>query len=263
VRKSSGVFQPVESDSFASTGLGLQWQWHALPSPYWYYLNPATRETHTNGLGSLRLYSVEQTEGWKNLGDTPNLLLQKTPADKFCVTAKVCFIPNPQLAERNESCGLVLMGQDYATLKLKDTREGVILQYVECHNALKGSEEEVQDQVKLESKPLPMPYSNKYMSTTVPPVKPVEYLATDIFLRMRVAPRERKGNVPDMAATFWYSLDGKKWTQMKNPMKSGKDADFIGRPGKWIGAKFGFYCNRLNRKNDSGWMQIDWVQITE
>jgi hypothetical protein len=155
------------------------------------------------------------------------------------------------------------MGQDYATLKLKDTREGVILQYVECHNALKGSEEEVQDQVKLESEPLPTPYSNKYMSTTVPPVKPVEYLATDIFLRMRVAPRERKGNVPDMAATFWYSLDGKKWTQMKNPMKSGKDADFIGRPGKWIGAKFGFYCNRLNRKNDSGWMQIDWVQITE
>jgi beta-xylosidase len=263
VLKSSGVFQPAESDTFASTELGLQWQWHALPSPYWYYLNPATRETHTNGLGSLRLYSVEQNEGWKNLGDTPNLLLQKTPADRFCVTAKVCFIPNPQLAERNESCGLVLMGQDYATLKLSDTRDGVVLQYVECHNALKGSEEEVLAQVKLESEPLPMPYSNKYMSTTVPPVGPVEYLATDVFLRMKVAPRERKGNVPDLTATFWYSLDGKKWTQMKNPMKSGKDADFIGRPGKWIGAKFGFYCNRLNRKNDSGWMQIDWVQITE
>lgn len=261
--KSSGVFQPAESDTFASTELGLQWQWHALPSPYWYYLNPATRETHTNGLGSLRLYSVEQNEGWKNLGDTPNLLLQKTPADRFCVTAKVCFIPNPQLAERNESCGLVLMGQDYATLKLVDTKDGVVLQYVECHNALKGSEEEVLAQVKLESKPLPMPYSNKYMSTTVPPVGPVEYLATDVFLRMKVAPRERKGNVPDLTATFWYSLDGKKWTQMKNPMKSGKDADFIGRPGKWIGAKFGFYCNRLNKKNDSGWMQIDWVRITE
>ena len=89
-----------------------------------------------------------------------------------------------------------------------------------------------------------------------------EYHATDVFLRMKVAPRERKGNVPDLTATFWYSLDGKKWTQMKNPMKSGKDADFIGRPGKWIGAKFGFYCNRLNKKNDSGWMQIDWVRIT-
>ena len=263
VLKSSGVFQPAESDTFASTELGLQWQWHALPSPYWYYLNPATRETHTNGLGSLRLYSVEQNEGWKNLGDTPNLLLQKTPADRFCVTAKVCFIPNPQLAERNESCGLVLMGQDYATLKLTDTRDGVVLQYVECHNALKGSEEDVLAQVTLESEPLPMPYSNKYMSTTVPPVGPVEYLATDVFLRMKVAPRERKGNVPDLTATFWYSLDGKKWTQMKNPMKSGKDADFIGRPGKWIGAKFGFYCNRLNKKNDSGWMQIDWVRITE
>lgn len=261
--KSSGVFQPAESDDFASVDLGLQWQWHGVPSPYWYYLHSSARETHTNGLGALRLYSVDQSDNWRNLGDSPNLLLQKTPADEFTVTAKVRFIPNPQLAERNESCGLVLMGLDYAALKMVDTHDGVVLRYVECTGALNGSEEKVLAEVALESAPPPMPYSNKYMSTTVPPVKPVPYVATDVFLRLKVAPRERKGNVPELTATFWYSVDGKDWKQMKDPSESGKDAAFVGKPGKWIGAKFGFFCNRFAKKNDSGWMQIDWVNVTE
>ena len=101
------------------------------------------------------------------------------------------------------------------------------------------------------------------MSTTVPPVAPLAYEAADVFLRLMVEPRVRKGNVPDLTATFWYSLDGRKWTRMKNPELTGKEAVFTGRPGKWIGAKFGFYCNRLARKNDSGWMQVDWVKVTE
>ena len=81
-------------------------------------------------------------------------------------------------------------------------------------------------------------------------------MATDVFLRVKVEPRERKGNVPDLTATFWYSLDGRKWVCMnKEP--------FIGKPGKWIGAKFGFYCNRYAPKNDSGWMQVDWIKVTD
>ena len=255
--KSSGVFQPAESDSFTSQELGLQWQWHGVPSPYWYYIDTAARETHTNGLGALRLYSVDQREGWHNLSDSPNLLLQKTPADRFTATAKVRFIPNPQLKEKGESCGLVLMGLDYAALKLIDTADGVMLQYVECRNALKGSEETVLGRTMIESVPLPMPYSNKYMSTTVPPVAPLAYKAADVFLRLKVEPRERTGNVPDLTATFSYSTDGRNWkTIAENPSYT-----FTAKPGKWIGAKFGFWCNRMAKKNDSGWMQVDWIRV--
>ena len=255
--KSSGVFQPAESDSFTSHELGLQWQWLGVPSPYWYFIDMAARETHTNGLGALRLYSVDQADHWNNLSDSPNLLLQKTPADKFTATAKVRFIPNPQLKEKGESCGLVLMGLDYAALKLTDTPSGVELQYVECRDALKGSAETVLGRTKLESVPLPMPYSNKYMSTTVPPVAPLAYMAADVFLRLKVEPRERKGNVPDLVATFSYSTDGRNWKALtESPSHS-----FTGKPGKWIGARFGFWCNRLAKKNDSGWMQVDWIQV--
>ena len=253
---SSGTFQPAESDSFRSPELGLQWQWHGIPSPYWYHIDSSAKETHTNGIGAIRLYSVEQSETWKNLGDTPNLLLQKTPADRFTATAKIRFIPNPQLKQRGESCGLMLMGSDYATLKLTDTHEGVMLQYAECSDALKGGKENTVTSVPLGSSALPVPYSAKYASTSVPPASAPTYMATDVFLRVKVEPRERKGNVPDLTATFWYSLDGRKWVCMnKEP--------FIGKPGKWIGAKFGFYCNRYAPKNDSGWMQVDWIKVTD
>ena len=254
--KSSGAFQPAESDDFASVDLGLQWQWHGVPSPYWYYMDAGARETHTNGLGALRLYSVDQVGGWCNLSDSPNLLLQKTPADAFTVTTKLRFIPNPQLEEKGENCGFVLMGQDYATVRLTDTAEGVVLQYIECKDALKHIEEQVLKTIPMESAPLPMPYSNTYMSTTVPPVAPLAYVATDVFIRMEVKPRERKGNVPDLTAKFFYSLDGKKWTELT-------EKPFVGKPGKWIGAKFGLYCNRSASKNDSGWMQADWVKVSE
>ena len=246
--KSSGTFQPSESDDFDSVDLGLQWQWHGIPSPYWYFLDARN--------SALRLYSVDQAEGWRNLGDSPNLLLQKTPADKFTVTAKLRFIPNPQLKEKGESCGFVLMGQDYAVIKMTDTSEGVVLQYAECEDALKGKQENIIRTVPLSSEPLPVPYSNSYMSTTVPPVSPVSYMASDVYVRMKVMPEDRKGNVPDLTARFWYSLDGKRWTELT-------DKPFIGKPGKWIGAKFGFFCNRQASKNDSGWMQVDWIEVTE
>lgn len=254
--KGSGVFQPAESDTFSNLELGLQWQWHGVPSPYWYFIDTAARETHTNGTGALRLYSVDQAEGWRNLGDSPNLLLQKTPSDSFTATAKVRFIPNPQLKEKGESCGLVLMGQDYAALKMTDTADGVLLQYVECRNALKGSEEKVLAEIKMDSQSLQTPYSNKYMSSTVPPVAPLAYKATDAFLRLKIEPRVRKDNVPDMTATFWYSMDGRKWTRIH-------EEAFTAKAGKWIGAKFGFFCNRAASKNDSGWMQVDWITVTE
>ena len=254
--RSSGVFQPAESDTFSSMELGLQWQWHGVPSPYWYYLDAGARESHTDGLGALRLYSVDQAEGWHNLGDSPNLLLQKTPADEFTVTTKLRFVPNPQLKEKGENCGFVLMGLDYATLRLTDTSEGIVLQYIECKDALKDTQEEILKTVPVTSTPLPKPYSSKYMSTTVPPVAPVAYRAAEVFMKMEVKPKVRNGNVPDLTARFFYSLDGKKWAELT-------EKPFTGKPGKWIGAKFGLYCNRFASKNDSGWVQIDWINVTE
>jgi len=95
---------PATSDEFTSHTLGLQWQWHANPQDYWAYLNGPQ--------GYLRLYSVQQPEGTKNLWQAPNLLLQKLPAETFTVTTKLTFTPRVE----GEKIGLLIMGMDYAYL---------------------------------------------------------------------------------------------------------------------------------------------------
>ena len=255
--KSSGVFQPAESDDFSSVDLGLQWQWQGVPSPYWSFVGPgAADEDCANG--ALKLYSVEQAESWRNLSDSPNLLLQKFPADNFSVTAKLCFVPNPQLSQKGENAGLVLFGLDYFALKTVDTQDGIVLQAVECKDALEGSSETVLSSIPLRSKALPLPYSDRYMSTTVPPVAPLAYCKCDVWVKMCVEQKSRPGNVPDAVCNFEYSLDRKKWSPLPD-----KTYRFTARQGKWIGAKFGFFCNRHASKNDGGWLRIDWVKVTD
>ena len=140
----------------------------------------------------------------------------------------------------------------------------VILQYVECKKAFKGSQEEILTSIPLESTPVSTPYSTKYLSTTVPAPAFPAYKTADLFVQLCVEPEARENDVPEMTAVFKYSLDGKKWHQLIPDGTEKKHRyTFTGKPGKWIGAKFGFWCNRLASKNDSGWMQIDWVKVSE
>jgi beta-xylosidase len=247
----SGVKRPYESDEFDGTTLGLQWQWPALPSPYWYYCNAAESR--------LKLYSVQQPEGWKNLWDTPNLLMQKFPAADFTTTTKTSFVPNPQLAPKGENCGLVVMGDSYANIRLTDAADGIKLQLIECVNAHKGAAETVLFEVPVQSEELPVPFSNAYMSTTVPPVKPLEYKECVVYMRTEIRNTPKEGDVPDALCTFSYSLDGENWHKIQ---VDGNEYEFKARPGRWIGAKVGLYCNRHHPKNDSGWMEADWFRIS-
>ena len=104
--KSSGVFQPNEDDEFSSTKLGLQWQFEGPYSHYWYFCDAAKSR--------LRLYGVQQPEGYRNLSDMQNTLLQKLPTENFTCTARLRFIPNPGNKAKGEEAGFILKGQDYA-----------------------------------------------------------------------------------------------------------------------------------------------------
>lgn len=61
-------------------------------------------------------------------------------------------------------------------------------------------------------------------------------------------PRPVEGNVPDAVCHFSYSMDGEKWTTVPSV--------FIAQPEPWIGAKWGFFCNRFAPKNDAGWVDV-------
>ena len=135
---------PPESDEFESLALGLQWQWQANPQATWAF-NAVGGPQTTAGTrtsvphGSLRLYSVAWPGEAKNLWDVPNVLMQKFPAEEFRITTKIDFKPNTKIED--ERAGLVIMGQRYAALGLKSTKEGVRLFYAVCEDAQKGGAE--------------------------------------------------------------------------------------------------------------------------
>ncbi|MBR1699792.1 MAG: family 43 glycosylhydrolase [Bacteroidales bacterium] len=246
-----GVGQPVqewtapalcekpETSAPGPYGIGLEWQYPAIPSPYWH---SALQE------GGVRLYSVEQ-EGRNGLWNCRNLLLQKFPAERFTLTARLSFCPNPAL--RGEEAGFLVMGNDYALLRLTDTEKGTRLEYVTCPGADKGGEEHSRELAVL-------PYtwekpSFPYSSGNVPAVNYPSRARRELWVKLEVRPKNVKGNVPEAVCRFSYSRDGKRYQAVKEP--------FTARPEMWIGAKFGFFCNRYAPCNDSGWLDVQDLQI--
>nr|WP_262482292.1 glycoside hydrolase 43 family protein [Catalinimonas alkaloidigena] len=122
---------PPESDEFNDARLGLQWQWHANPQPYWAFPNPAK--------GVLRMYTMPVPDSVPNLWNVPNQLFQKFPAGVFQATTKLTFTHNPKL--QNEEAGLVVMGYDYANLTVKSQEDGLHLMHGVAMDAEKGAPE--------------------------------------------------------------------------------------------------------------------------
>ena len=259
----------VPSAQSGPYGTAWDWQYPAVPSPYWHYALPD---------GGVRLYSVEQAKTYRNLWDCPNLLQQKFPAESFSVSARLVFRPNPQLKGRGEQAGFVVMGSDYAGLRMVDTEEGPVLEWIVCRKADQGASEEVRRLALLRTQPRPVVHDRE--SAGVAPVTYPDYQETVVYVRLEVQPGgaicehgralSRSRQViraaddagcedgrsalsqtparPEAVCQFSYSLNGKKFIPL--------DEKFVAQPGRWIGAKWGFYCNRFAPKNDSGSLDV-------
>lgn len=219
--KTSGsvtVQNPVESDEFNTTELGKQWQWHA---------NYDQRYGQPTANGTFRLYTHKLSENYVNLWEAPNLLLQKTPADKFSATTKIRFAAKKE----GQFGGLIMMGVDYSALVVKRVGDEFQLARLTCYKADKGKAE-----------------TESVLATLQPTAKdPINYqpaIYLDIYLRI---------NVADGKCGFSYSLDGKKF-------KSAGET-FTMNEGKWIGAKFGYVSEEPAGKSNSGWIDADWIRV--
>ena len=85
----------------------------------------------------------------KNLWNTPNILLQKFPAEEFVATTKLLFTPNPKL--ENEKTGLVIMGLSYAGLYIKNSKNGMDLIHAVCQKASEDKPEKETVLTKIKS----------------------------------------------------------------------------------------------------------------
>ena len=220
--KTSGkvqVVNPAESDEFSDTRLGLQWQWHA---------NYNETFGMPTAFGSYRVYTHKVSEKFQNLWEVPNLLLQKTPADKFTATTKIRFTSKDQ----NQTGGLLMMGLDYSGLVVKRVGNDFQLLQISCKSADKGK-----------------PQTEQLIATLKPTaVDQIDYQpGTHIDIYMRLS-------VNDGKMHFSYSLDGKKYTKC--------GTEFTMREGKWIGAKIGFVAYEPGQKTNRGWIDADWFRVT-
>lgn len=220
--KTSGkvqVVNPAESDEFSDTRLGLQWQWHA---------NYNETFGMPTAFGSYRVYTHKVSEKFQNLWEVPNLLLQKTPADKFTATTIIRFTSKDQ----NQTGGLLMMGLDYSGLVVKRVGNDFQLLQISCKSADKGK-----------------PQTEQLIATLKPTaVDQIDYQPgthIDIYMRM---------SVNDGKMHFSYSLDGKKYTKC--------GTEFTMREGKWIGAKIGFVAYEPGQKTNRGWIDADWFRVT-
>ncbi|HET8655564.1 MAG TPA: pectinesterase family protein [Longimicrobiaceae bacterium] len=137
---SSGV--PQTSDDFASTRLGLQWQWNANPRAAWYALSARP--------GWMRLFAQPMPDSARNLWLVPNLLLQKFPTPAFLATTEV----DPRGLARGEHAGLLVMGMDYAYLAVRRTADGLELLQARSRDADRGSPETAAPPVRIGDAPV-------------------------------------------------------------------------------------------------------------
>ena len=120
---------PQDSDEFNGDAIGPQWQWQANAKAEWAFPFPEK--------GVLRMNSVQLADGHKNLLDVPNLLLQKFPAERFMVSAKVKI--NSRVD--GERFGLVIMGFDYTYLSVTNRSGKLYISQVTAKDAEKGTAE--------------------------------------------------------------------------------------------------------------------------
>ena len=52
---------------------------------------------------------------------------------------------------------------------------------------------------------------------------------------------------------FSYSEDGKTFKAIGDKLTA--------KPGRWVGAKVGFFCTRTAKTNDSGFVDVDWFRV--
>ena len=213
------IVNPVESDEFNEPVIGKQWQWQA---------NYDEKFGVPTAFGTFRIYTHKLAEDWKNLWLVPNMLLQKTPADKFAVTSKLRFTSKAD----GQFGGLIMMGLDYSALVVRRMGEKFELVQMTCIAADKGK-----------------PQTEKVLATLEPTAKDkIDYkpgIHEDIYLRL---------TVDESKVRFAYSLNNKKWTECGD--------EFRMKEGKWIGAKFGFVAAETDAKADRGWIDADWIRVT-
>ena len=229
-----GVGEPVEfhrkpagNSSICTPAASDEFSSRELGLQWQWHANAGWNWSFTNPTaGELRLYNQLLPSG--NLWEAGNLLLQKVDAPNYTATAHLHFYPSYE----GDRAGLVMMGLDYSTLGFELRNGKIYLRHTIRQKADKGGEEQTTAEVEIGTFEGRAPY--------------------EALLRCEIVQEQNPDLTPRMVCRFSYSLDGKRFRRLGE--------EFTAREGKWIGAKIGFYATAEIKKNDGGWVDLDWFR---
>jgi beta-xylosidase len=114
------VAVPATGDEFTGKTLGLQWQWNANPQDGYHSL--------TARPGFLRLPVLAFPDSKDYVRASPNIVAQKLPATTFTAETRIEL----KGAKDGDRAGLILNGQSYASLGLRQQGADLQLVYTTC-----------------------------------------------------------------------------------------------------------------------------------
>ena len=166
---------------------------------------------------ALRLNCRKQADGFRNLWDCPQMLLEKLVGPSTELNASLEFQPS----YKGDRAGMIVMGAQYCTIELYYDGTDVYLQRRICLFAERGGKETIAESVKLDSK--------------------------KVNLKIRVH-EEGKNWPPVVMAEFLYEDAEGQFKTLGEPFKAAA--------GKWIGAKAGFFATAEIHRNEGGCVYI-------
>lgn len=222
------ICEPVTSDDFTDTRLGLQWQWNANPKQEWYTLTGK----------NLKLNAVKKNSAY---GDMPNLLLQKWPAPEFTCITKLDL---SQLTDGDEA-GVISMGMTYGLVTFKKEKDKLVPSYITG--------------VQKYGKIIP-----DETIETVTELEPIDIdKASSISIRYTVKCTGRRDlsqkekDFPLETVTIEYSTD----TNSCEKMHYFKAGEMVSVPGRWVGVKNGVFCASTG-ESSTGYAIVEKVLYT-
>ncbi len=207
-------YVPEDSDEFDGDKLGLQWQWNANYKKEWYKLDAKNSRLELNSV---------YISG--NLNDVGNLLLQKWPAPKFCITTRLDL---SGLTKQRDIAGMVSLGGIY-------TGFGVI--YLEDKKRLvqiTGEWQQDNERVRMYE----------------------EVHCDEILLKMVVTGDE---------VSFEYCCELDKTDKKADDarlawIKTGETVKAT--PGRWVGVKAGLFCVNREHQTD-GVVAVEYFRFAK
>lgn len=236
------IIEPDADDDFINGYYNTAWQWNGNHEKCW-VLNDDNQKTLGND--GLYLKSVYYTENIP-LGDMPNIIMQKWPAPEFCCETYI----NLSRLSAGDRTGIITMGTTYGALEIEKRETGYSLSFIKGRQI----------------------FGSILVETTAEDKSEIVNIEDTAMARIAIRQtvrrtgyidlNENEKHFPEETVTFSYKILDAEVGDSNTQAKESEyiyAAEYIAKPGRWVGAKNGFYAV-TNTEHEPSYLIIEKVR---